>query len=847
MTLAATVASTFRRTYNHFHRRLEYAKINTENQLWWNHYCRLISPDKIVVNEDNLNVDGMLVECIIVGLPQLSTDGYPNVLKASFLNKILNIKLEGAITSYSFGLVPIPTHEAQQLLQEALFRNKVNQQTSKDDNSLGMATIVQQLDARDIAAVIEKLHNNEEKMFHTAFIITIWAEDERAMKKAKSKIKVVMNSHRVYGSFPSRKVLPTYIAGQAYPKYEGYTFVEMISSLASRICPTKNPDSSLSTGSKGLYVGNDRRTGKEIIVDLEARAAQHMCLVGNSGSGKTYFTLGILGRLYAMGRNVVYITVKDDGKTRYLDMAKYFAPDSCIINVGPEGKNINPLQFMHSGEGLSSIEAAAIYDRQKIFIYNFFKMWFKETLSPNMEAYLDKSLNTLYIDRFGILRSDSSTWNKPFPTMKHLIQVWEDDKNSENKDDADSAAALIRKTYAFGENGGLNYMNRPTDIDLSKGFTVIDLVKVPDVIKEAMNAFVTGMMTTYFSTNNKRGTTIAIDEGGAFLRDKQLSELVLKILTQGRSYDLGLIFATQEFSDLEKAKLSEEFMTNTPVKIVLGYELDKKAISYIKDFLMLDDSAVKDLNTDAKGQGIIKIGDSHAPLAFVASEKEDAIIKGRYNLETDENLDPEKEKTATALGGRIKDEFVELAKLNKVVFADWVEGEDPDYTLQKIGYTKYNPHNLLKRGNGICWAHSSLVTGTENIGNQTQDHYFSVLKLAGILIALGFKNVAVHHHDDVDVSAELNGQSYGFEYEHPESHDTQDIIDKKRRGMANYNHLLFIGSTANEEQLAYAAGDDYVRRRGDQLKGWLDDVAAGKTPRTVTRKAHQTASQETEA
>lgn len=795
----------------------------------------MITPDKIVVNDDYLEIDGMLVESLIVGVPQLTTDGYPNNLKSDFLEKLQNVSLKGVTISISFGLVPIPTHEAQVLLQDAMFYNRVNQDTSKKDNELGMAAIVQQLDARDIAAAIEKLHNGDEKLFHTAFIITIWAEDQKAMRQAKSRIKVVLNSHKVYGSYPCRRMLETYRAGQAYPNFESFTFVEMMSSLAGKLCPTRNPNSSLSASSKGLLVGNDRKTGKEIIVDLEARANQHMCLVGGSGSGKTYFTLGMLGRLYSMGRNIVYVTVKDDGKTRYLDMAKYFEPDSCVVNIGPNGKNINPLQILHTGEGLTAIEAAAIYDRQKVFVYNFFKMWYGDNMSPNMESYLDKSLNKVY-KRCKISRTDSSTWiPSNFPVLNDLLQVWRDDKKSEDDEVVGSATAMLRKTSYFEEDGTLTYMNKPTDIDLSKGFTVIDLVNVPDMIQEAMNALVVGMMTTYFSTSNKKGTTIAIDEGGAFLRDKQLAQMVLKLLTQGRSYDIGLIFATQEFSDLQKASLSEEFMTNVPVKIVLGYELDTKAISYIKDFLMLDDSAVRDLKTDAKGQGIIKIGDIHAPLAFVATEKEDAIIKGKYNKSTVEPSGVTAETSATGTGGRIIDMFVELAKKEGVVFLNWVEGEDPGYTLERLGYTKYNPRNMLKRGNVICWAHENKVKGDENVGNQTQDHFFSVIQLAGILLSLGFTDVEVHHRDDVDVSARLDGEMYGFEYEHPDSHDLQELIEKKRRGIAKYKHVLFISPKANEVQLIHAVGDDFYRRRGDQLKMWLTDVSNGKVPRPVPK------------
>ncbi|HEX7575362.1 MAG TPA: hypothetical protein VF360_03210, partial [Candidatus Methanoperedens sp.] len=364
-----------------FKYRVENAKINTQNRLWWDNYSRLISPDKIEVFEDYLKIDNTRVECIIVGLPQLSTDGYPSSLKPNFIEKLMNTSLSGVVISISFGLVPIPSHEAQLLLQEAIFRNMVNQQSSEKNNPLEMTSIVQQLDARDISSTIESLHDNKEKMFHSAFIITIWAEDERAMRMAKSHVKVVMNSHRVYGSYPARKQLETFIAAQAYPKYEEFTFVEMVSSLAGLLCPTRNPNSSLANSEQGLYFGDDRKTGKEIVIDLNALPAQHMVMVGNSGAGKTFAMLMLLGRLYISGRNVIYLTVKPDRGTKYIDMANYFKPNSCVINIGPGGRNINPLQIMHSGKGLTELEAAAIYDHHKTLVSSFFKMWFADTFS----------------------------------------------------------------------------------------------------------------------------------------------------------------------------------------------------------------------------------------------------------------------------------------------------------------------------------------------------------------------------------------------------------------------------------------------------------------------------------
>ncbi len=70
------------------------------------------------------------------------------------------------------------------------------------------------------------------------------------------------------------------------------------------------------------------------------------------------------------------------------------------------------------------------------------------------------------------------------------------------------------------------------------------------------------------------------------------------------------------------------------------------------------------------------------------------------------------------------------------------------------------------------------------------------MQLAELLIELGFKNVKVNHSYNVEVSADLQGETYGFEYEHTDSHKKQEIISKKKRGLLNRNHILFIGSAA---------------------------------------------------
>ena len=79
--------------------------------------------------------------------------------------------------------------------------------------------------------------------------------------------------------------------------------------------------------------------------------------------------------------------------------------------------------------------------------------------------------------------------------------------------------------------------------------------------------------------------------------------------------------------------------------------------------------------------------------------------------------------------------------------------------------------------------------------------------------------VKVNNFDDVDVSI----GNIGFEVEHAGSHNLQEIIDKKQRGLLKYKTVLFIGSKANEAVLIEGAGKDFVVRRGKQLDLWINE------------------------
>ena len=52
------------------------------------------------------------------------------------------------------------------------------------------------------------------------------------------------------------------------------------------------------------------------------------------------------------------------------------------------------------------------------------------SLSENADSYLDETLNMVY-EQAGIIREKPGTWDKPWPVMQNLYDIWEKDADKQ--------------------------------------------------------------------------------------------------------------------------------------------------------------------------------------------------------------------------------------------------------------------------------------------------------------------------------------------------------------------------------------------------------------------------------
>ncbi len=707
----------------------------------------------------------------------------------------MSLSNDGYKIAYSFAVLPIANVESMKMLDRAMYANKVSQASymDKKDNQK-QAPLKKTLEHEDFTVNYTEIFKGKQKMFHTSFIIMFFGSSEDDLREAESHIKVILESNMIYHEAPDYRQLDTFISAQPFPFSKDFTFCELFSYHTSALLGTRNTNSR--TDETGLLFGEDAKTGKDIMININALSSGHMLIVGPTGSGKTFTSMFLLMRALTMLRKrIIYLTPKADIGTNYRATCKHF--NGSVIDIGRGRNTINPMQILTDANYKG--DYVNVFDDHFRLLQQFFTVLFGE-LSPNMISYLNESSIKAYKEK-GILRESPETWihgDKVFPTLADLRRIWEED--AQDPKDV-TASAMLAKSFQI--NTAWSFLNNPTDIDLSKDFIVIDISSVPDDLKDALNVFVTGVMQMRFRTDSKKGTILMVDEGGVFLRNKDLSAFLLRALTQGRSFGVSLWLATQQPSDLQKVNLSEEFRTNMPLSIVLG-NLRQDTIDIVKEFFKLDNHSTENLLTATTGEGLLLVGDEKIPIKFKPSDLEIKIIKGKVN------------ETPSLHGGitLVHESLYSLMNEQGIIFDDWIDTED---TLEQL-YEKRRPQNALGLGTVKVWIKKGLRVG-ELIGNESIDHYSLISQVAGHLEQKGYPTT-ISHLEGADLAFEVNGEKIFFEYEHGEQ--SPEVLQKKKHSTTG--RLVFISNKSNHKYLCETVGEDNVVPRGLKLLDFIEDL-----------------------
>lgn len=771
--------------------------------------CRRISPAMIKENKTGIVFNGKIfTQSFLVGVPSDDKDGYPREIEKNLMGRLTELNTFGCTITYSVMFAKTPLRKATRLLKKAITTNQANQITSKKKSVLGNVDLTLQFDYEDFAQNLKVIHKRNQNMFHTVFTVVISADSIESLRVTSGRVVNRLNSNNIECEIPFGEQLTVWKNAMPFPGYYQKGSVEMFSHEAAVIAPIRTPNNI--TDPSGLYFGNDKKTKKQILIDLYKLVAQHLLFIGATGSGKTYTMLMLLMRAHDMlDKRIIFITDKEDKKTDYGAVPKFYNGSHIKLGTGDGEANINPLQILFDRTlTKKAYDFKKAYFDHKGLLQQFFFEWFDGDISINQKSYLDYYIDKVY-ENAGIYKENPESWNNvTWPTLNDLRNLFEKDKN-----DNVTAQALFDKTYQLGSKGELSYINNPTNIDLSTDFTVIDMSGIPAGIKNPMLTLVIGILGLRFRTDTIKETIIAVDEAGSLMRNPMVANYLLTLITKGRSYGLALWIATQQTTDIEKAGVSKEFKTNMIINIVLGKKMDKFSIPIVRDYYKLNEDGQFMLSTSDVGQGLLMVDGKVINVDFKSTQHEHNIIKGIaqvINTDSDININPM---------------LLKLGIENGFLASNWINGDASSY-LSKNGFIPRRVINPVGRGLTAVWIKSDIIKG-ELIGTQSVDHYSTVLMIAAYMIENKWEDVQVHHAHTADILAELDGVKLSVEYERPGSHNQEELKRKSESITKQERTVLFVTQSDNFSHVKSAVVDDAVVKRGGMLINHLEYLAQG--------------------
>lgn len=796
----------------------------------WRTTARDIAPSMLAYKPSHVVCDDTLIKYVLVGVTRHGERGIPKNLNSELLNELMTTVKGQYTIGMTTAIVAIPNIEASHAIHAAEMMNVGNQKIERDGNETSYVSSDTRADMSDINEKAKKIHSQEERMIGTAFILSILAESQEDMKTAIGHITQVLGAKLVRNEIPIGRMAAAMKTALPFPYIPDWVQDDPLTKQAAVFLAAQNVNTY--SDDRGLRIGNVKGSTQQITIDLDALPAMHMLVVGQTGSGKTTAVLTWLLRLYTeLGFNCVFITAKSDAGTNHRYTALACGDDGAVIDIGPDEHSINPLHIVYDEKhvGDSPYDWAAVVHTHVNLVVRFFAVFLEDGMTSAKKSYINETLMRLYadcgihVDRPETLKEALRT--AKYPHMNDLIELWKKDRDAGGLGDRGKTInSMINNTFQLTRTGSLSYINRDSDIDITKRFTVIDISAVSKDMREAMNVFATGIMWQKFKSTRKTGrkTIIAIDEAREFLRNPTTRLDLVDQLTQARSDNVGIWLMMQQLADAEKNDVGDEVKNNMFVNVAFGPGDDDSKVDLVSKYYNFTDGEARQWVKCGMGEAIVMARGDKTPISIKLTDYELGVIKGAHISK------PKPTNQSSAIGSCIDEKVHKLVDVHGFCLSSWCIDETDEEHFSGLGWTRQTFNSATGSGRVKAWVRPGLIINGK-VGAQSEDHYATVIQIAGYLLMAGITETVVHHTDDVDVSANIGDEWIAFEFEKPRSHTKDQLIDKQRRAEERHAICYFVGVTENLPFLKDSVVKQNVLPRGTQLRRLMDNLIEERT------------------
>ena len=481
--------------------------------------------------------------------------------------------------------------------------------------------------------MIKRLGSDNVSLYDTSIVISVGAENIKELNALSNIVRSKISSSYLQSTEIKRKdfdpfytVLPILADNKITQNFVWNLTSDDIASIVPF-------DSSEFMEKKGTFIGENEISKGLVIADYRNKIYNnsHMCILADSGSGKTFFI-----KTDAI-RNIPYVdyTIMFDikGDLNFPFGKRYTFSATSDIVANPFHIR-NAIIDTEKNSELGKIDVG-LYLSQKIMDLIVFFKWIIKDMTAQQESILDELITKTY-EKCGVTFKSTSLPDT-FCTMSDLYKVIEDEidkAETEKEQEILKDLKVCIRPYAIGTYSKM--FNGQTNWDFDQ-FTVFDISNVPEsVIKPLYDILLkdTWQFSKKDGTINPTRKDIYVDECHEFAdpsNPQTLAFLSTKLSKQGRGFGIRLITATQNLPDfLSIPRYGQAIIDNSFFKLFM--RLGESDLPVAKKLYSFSDGEMKIIKgtgakgKGTKGKGIFIVGSQRVAIQTRASKYELEII-----------------------------------------------------------------------------------------------------------------------------------------------------------------------------------------------------------------------------
>jgi len=304
--------------------------------------------------------------------------------------------------------------------------------------------------------------------------------------------------------------------------------------------PEPTPDLLMSPPSESVYIGKTKFLGVPFFWDPKKLLNPHICVVGMTGSGKSYFVKTFITRANAvLGTSALILD---------------WAGEYCEWVLASGGK---VLSFGSGGINLLDFRGVAPHERGRQ-VAESLEMLTDISKFPSQKSLTEEAIEKAYF----AAGMQKGRWKKSkkiiaAPTLREVCTILERTAKKTGSQDARGAARRIHNLLLSSGNSFCSGTMRLEE--MTSGLVCVDLHTLPSESLRSLAGltilqFVKEQMRRESSAGGAPRLFIVVDEAWKIASDERSD--VVSIVREGRKYGFSLIVASQNPTDVHKSIFS---------------------------------------------------------------------------------------------------------------------------------------------------------------------------------------------------------------------------------------------------------------------------------------------------